>query len=125
MSRIFLKFLLIAALVVVSLSAQAAQPFTPERLADAQRANKGILVDVTAPWCPTCKAQRLVIEGLERSNPQLVVLEIDFDTSKELLKKLGVQYQSTLIVYKGNKEVGRSTGVSEAAAVTDLIKKAL
>lgn len=109
----------------MSLSAQAAQPFTPERLAEAQRANKSILVEVTAPWCPTCKAQRPVIAGLEKANPQLVVLEIDFDTSKPLLKKLGVQMQSTLIVYKGDKEVGRSTGVSDAAAVTDLVKKAL
>ena len=125
MSRIILTTLLAASLVVLTVSAQAAQPFTPERLAEAQRADHGIVIDVTAPWCPTCKAQRPVIAGLENDHPQLVVLEIDFDTSKDLLKKFGVQYQSTLIVFKGSKEVGRSTGVSDPVAVTDLIKKAL
>lgn len=125
MPRIIFTTLLAASLVVLSVSAQAAQPFTPERLAEAQRADHGIVIDVTAPWCPTCKAQRPVIAALENEHPRLVVLEIDFDTSKDLLKKFGVQYQSTLIVFKGSKEVGRSTGVSDPVAVTDLIKKAL
>ena len=125
MSLSFSRILFTASLLVMSSIAQAAQPFSADGFQAAQRANKSILVDVTAPWCPTCKAQRPVIAAMEKNNPQLVVLEIDFDTSKDLLKKFGVQMQSTLIVYKGEKEVGRSTGVSDATAISNLVKKAL
>ena len=125
MSNPFSKVVIAAGLLLVSSIAQAAQPFSADGFQAAQRANKSILVDVTAPWCPTCKAQRPVIAALEKSNPHLVVMEIDFDTSKDLLKKFGVQTQSTLIVYKGDKEVGRSTGVTDATAVSNMVKKAL
>jgi thioredoxin 1 len=125
MSNLFSKVVLAAGLLLVSSIAQAAQPFSADGFQAAQRSNKSILVDVTAPWCPTCKAQRPVIAALEKSNPQLVVMEIDFDTSKDLLRKFGVQTQSTLIVYKGDKEVGRSTGVTDATAVSNMVKKAL
>jgi hypothetical protein len=37
----------------------------------------------------------------------LEVFNVDFDTSKPLLHRLGVQMQSTLIVYHGTKETGR------------------
>ena len=39
----------------------------------------------------------------------LKVFDVDFDTSKPLLRQLGVQMQSTLIVYHGAKETGRMT----------------
>ena len=123
MFKFFAKGLLAASMLTLSLAAHAAQPFDAKAFKDAQMAGKHILVDVTAPWCPTCKAQRPVIQGLEKSNPKLVVLEVDFDSSKDLLKQMNVQMQSTLIVYKGEKEVGRSTGVSDPAAITDLVKK--
>lgn len=32
--------------------------------------------------------------------PNLIVLSIDFDKGKELLRKLGVTWQSTLIAFK-------------------------
>ena len=48
----------------------------------AQDAGKPILVDVFAPWCPTCKAQMKVLETL-KSKPDyaaLTVFQVDFDT---------------------------------------------
>ena len=40
----------------------------------------------------------------------LQVFDVDFDTSKPLLRWLGVQMQTILIVYHGSKETGRMTG---------------
>ena len=51
--------------------------------------------------------------------------EVNFDTDKTVLKKFGVQSQSTLIVFKGAKEVGRSTGESDPARIQALIEKGL
>ena len=55
----------------------------------------------------------------------LVAFNVDFDTQKDLLAKFSVQKQSTLIVFKGNQEVGRSTGVTDAGAIESLLAKAI
>jgi hypothetical protein len=54
-----------------------------------------------------------------------VTFRVDFDTQKDALKMLGVQRQSTLISYKGAKEVGRSTGVTDKSALEDQLSKSI
>jgi len=55
----------------------------------------------------------------------LVSLKIDFDSEKELLRKFGVQRQSTLIVFKGSHETGRSTGDTNADSIEKLLEGSL
>src|ERR1051325_11652144 len=88
------------------------KPFDQSAFEAAQAAGKPILVEVTAPWCPVCKAQAPILSRLkgEAKYKDLVGFNIDFDTQKVLLKKFNVQKQSTLIVFKGKQEAGRSTG---------------
>ncbi|MGE5476810.1 MAG: thioredoxin family protein [Bacteroidales bacterium] len=115
-----------AALVfALPLAAEASQPYDAAAFAAAQDAGKSILVDVSAPWCPTCTKQKAIVEGLETSQPKLVVFDVDFDSAKDVLKRFGVQHQSTLIVFKGKAEVGRSTGETDPAAINALIGKGL
>ncbi len=119
------KVLLVAAtLLASSLVAWAGQPFDAKAFQSAQAAEKVILVDVTASWCPTCRQQRPIVEQIEREKPDLVVLEADFDTAKDVLKQFRVQYQSTLIVFRGSKEVARSTGETDPSLIRALIAKA-
>jgi thioredoxin 1 len=112
-----------AVLLAVSVAGHTAQPFDDQSFKQAQAAGKTILVDVTAPWCPTCRQQRPIVEQIEKETLNLVVFEVDFDTAKETLKHFHVQYQSTLIVFKGTKEVGRSTGDTDPRRIRALIAK--
>ncbi|HEX9590094.1 MAG TPA: thioredoxin family protein [Bradyrhizobium sp.] len=116
--------LVAATLLASSLVAWAGQPFDAKAFQSAQAAEKVILVDVTASWCPTCRQQRPIVEQIEREKPDLVVLEADFDTAKDVLKQFRVQYQSTLIVFRGSKEVARSTGETDPSLIRALIAKA-
>ncbi len=100
-------------------------PYSEAAFADAQKAGKPILIDVTAPWCPVCAKQHPILSGLY-TTPEfkdLQVFDVDFDSSKPLLRTLGVQMQSTMIVYHGDKEEGRATGVTAAPAIHDLLAK--
>ena len=101
--------------------------FTSAALAEAQKAGKPILVEISAPWCPTCKAQKPILSRLLSSDKfkAFVALDMDFDSQKDDLKALKAQTQSTLIVYKGDKEVGRSAGDTDAASIEALLAKAL
>ncbi len=114
-----------AALLGMSIGAHAAQPFNAGVFQDAQKAGKTVLLHVTAPWCSTCKAQHPIIANVEKARPNLVVYNIDFDTSKDTLRQLRVQSQSTLIVFKGASEVGRSVGDTKKESIAALVAKAL
>ena len=132
-------FLAVAALLVgapfvvsgptVIASAQAAEmkEFTPAAFEAAQKAGAPILVDVTAPWCPTCKAQKPIVSELtaQPKFSKLMVFHVDFDSQKDALKMLGVRMQSTLISYKGATEVGRSTGMTEKDKIAAQLDKAV
>ena len=113
----------LAALLAASTAAVAGQPFDAAAFQEAQAAGKPILLDVTASWCPTCKRQHPTISSIEKERPDLVVYEVDFDTAKDVLKQFGVRSQSTLIVFKGTSEVGRSTGVTDPDGIRALVAK--
>lgn len=101
--------------------------FTPAALQAAQASGKPILVEVSAPWCPTCRAQKATLARLlpESAYADLVVFDVDFDSQKPALKRLRATQQSTLIVFRGEREAGRSLGETDAKSIAALIGKAL
>jgi thiol-disulfide isomerase/thioredoxin len=119
-----------AAIVAMASTAFAGNPATPFSQAafkSAQTAGKPILVEIHADWCPTCRAQKPVLERLT-SDPKfknLQVFRVDFDTQKADVKQFGAQMQSTLIVFKSDKETGRSVGDTKEASIASLLAKAL
>ncbi len=117
--------LLVGLAVVLSLglAVSAAQPYEEKSFNEAQAAGKTVLIDVTASWCPTCKKQEPIIRAIEKERPNLVVYEVDFDKAKDLLQRLQVRAQSTLIVYKGRKEVARSTAETDPGRLRALVAK--
>ena len=102
---------LVAAAASALALAPAAAPVAFDRAAfeQAQAANKRILVDVWAPWCPTCRAQEPIIDRVAaaRGNENLVVFRVHFDDQKAEVRRFGAQRQSTLIAYRGTRETGR------------------
>jgi thiol-disulfide isomerase/thioredoxin len=116
-----------ALLGAVAGEAAGRQKFDKAAFATAQAAGGPILVHVSAPWCPTCRAQKTVLDLLS-TKPEfkdIVTFEVDFDTGGETLKAFNVRMQSTLIVFKGDKETGRSTGETKTEAIEALLKTAL
>jgi thiol-disulfide isomerase/thioredoxin len=111
------------AMVATAIGAWARQPFDATAFAQAQAAGKTILVDVYASWCPTCRQQQPIITRLQTERPDLVVFTVDFDRSKDVLKRFRAQFQSTLIVFKGKEEVGRSTGDTSTESIGALVAK--
>jgi hypothetical protein len=55
----------------------------------------------------------------------LVVFKMDFDTQKDDVRALKAQSQSTLIVFKGETEKGRSVGDTNEASIAALLESAL
>ena len=117
-------------LLAASLAPAAAgetRPFSDPAFEAAQKSGKPIWVEVSAPWCPICRTQKPILAKLA-SEPRfkdLQIFDIDFDSQKELLRRLNVRMQSTLIAYKGATEVGRSVGETQPEWIEGLLEKAL
>lgn len=127
--RRFLKISAAALLVGVApcFAGGAPQPFDQAAFEAAQKQGVPILVEITAPWCPVCAAQKPILETL-RAEPRfarLVIFSIDFDTQKELVRRFGATLQSTLIAYNGAREVGRSIGETQSEWIESLLDKTL
>lgn len=88
---------------------------------------KPILIDVHADWCGTCRAQETLLKDMLKVPPynDLHVLRVDFDNQKEAVRAFKAVKQSTLIVFKGGKEVGRSTADTDKDSVALMLRKAL
>lgn len=99
--------------------------FSEQEFNRLTQAGKPVVLDVSATWCPTCKQQKPILEGLMKqpAYTDVTLLTIDFDSNKPTLKKFKVAMQSTLVAFKGTQEVGRSVGDTNAESIGALFKK--
>lgn len=120
---------LAAALVFTALNATAAEPvpFEPQAFTKAKSEGKTILVDFHADWCPVCKKQSTVLPTILKTDMyrDVVAFTADFDSSKKLKKQLKVNHQSTLVLFKGEKEVARESGITATDEIEKLLNKGL
>lgn len=118
---------LIAGIVFSAAATAAGLPFERGAFEAAQKAGRPILLAVHADWCATCRAQEPVLDALLREPKYagFVAFRVDFDRQKDVVRQLRVQYQSTLIVYKGAREVARSTAETDRAEIAAQLARAL
>ena len=102
-------------------------PYDKSAFDKAVADGKPVIVDFFADWCPTCKAQKPHVQSiLKQEKMKGVTLFIaNYDKEKDLKKALRVTEQSTFVVFKGGKEVGRSTGQTKKEELAALFGKAL
>jgi len=109
------------------LMSRAGTPFDPQAFAAAQATGKPVLVEVVADWCSTCSAQTSILSDLlaRPAYKSYQVFTVDFDKQKAALKFFAVRDRSTLIVYKGKQEKGRSIWATDRESITALLNKAM
>ncbi len=100
--------------------------FNAEAFAAAQRENRPILIEVHAWWCPVCWMQKSAMGEIDKSPrfKNMISFTLDYDKDKAVLRQFNVQKQSTMVVFKGAKEVGRLVGESDTGALTKLLARA-
>ena len=122
------SFTAAAGLLLAALASGAAEvPYDKASFDAALAQGKPVIVEFAADWCPTCRAQKPIVQSLlkEAKLQPVTLFNANFDTEVALKRQLRVGQQSTFVVFKGGKEVARSTGQTQREAIADLFDKAL
>ncbi len=71
------------------------------------------LVDFWAKWCGPCKVISPILEKLGEENPELKVLKVEVDDSRELASAFSIRSIPTLVLMKGNEAISVKVGVAK------------
>lgn len=87
--------------------------YQPGLVSERLAAGETVFLDFKASWCTTCRAQGRQITALKAENPayaeRITFIDVDWDDWKdaEIVQRLNVPRRSTLIVLRGDQELGR------------------
>ncbi|WP_298905539.1 thioredoxin family protein [uncultured Aliiroseovarius sp.] len=90
-----------------------------------------VFLDFKASWCTTCAAQERVIKALKAENPayeeNITFINVDWDKygKSKLSRSLRIPRRSTLVVLKGEDELGRIVAGTSKADIKALMDTAL
>lgn len=103
------------------------QAYDAKSFAAAQAADRTIVVDVHAGWCPTCRAQAPILDELreDHQSDKIAFIKVDFDKDKAFLRAHRVPRQSTVLVFKGQREVARSIAETDRKRLRAFVLGAL
>jgi thioredoxin 1 len=123
--RTFLAALAASALAPSPGFAFEIQPYDAAKANAAIKAGKAVVLHVYADWCLQCHAQKSILETLKTTGTydDIAFFRVDYDGQKDVVTKLDCP-RSTVIAYKGGKEVKRMSWGMTTASVEDVLKAA-
>lgn len=93
-------------------AATSAAPIDWEKLKAGFPADKPVLLDVGADWCPPCRQMLPIIDSLDKSAAgQYQIIRIDVSEQPLLAAKLDAESYPTFIIYRNGRETWRHVGV--------------
>lgn len=105
--------------------------YSPGLIESELAKGKTVFVDYAATWCGTCRRQERVISELMGENPQyaqsMVFVRVDWDTyrSAPIVTDRKIPRRSTLILLKGNAELGRIVAGTAKSKIKQLMDMGL
>ena len=113
MNRRDLLLMSAAITLVPALGRAATMDYTPGLVTERLTAGDTVFLDFKASWCTTCAAQARVLAALKAENPayeaEVTFIDVNWDTYADdpLTQSLNIPRRSTLVVLRGNQELGR------------------
>ena len=99
--------------------------FTVEKFESAKKNGETIVVTAWNKYCGTCQRQKIVLDQAEKDFEDVLFLYYNHPKRKDIAQYLKIDYRSTILVYKGNKEVSRTIGDLDKSVIYSNIKKGI
>ena len=129
--KLIILFFLQIFVIHPSFSMEKETTFNKELFNKAQSDGKIVVVSSWIKYCSSCASQMKVLNKAKNDGK---LLDIKFEnieyfsfdvTNKEIANLLNVKFQTTLLIYKDNKEVYRSLGETTEDLIYEALKKVI
>ena len=119
----FKKFLIILFIVIPfnSFALEKETTFDQQQFKKALSDGKIVVVSSWIKYCYSCASQMKVLKEAKKDFDNIEYFAFDV-TNKNISNLFNVQYQSTLLIFKDNKEVYRSIGETTQKEIYKAIK---
>ena len=98
--------------------------FNKELFDKAQSDGKVVVVSSWIKYCSSCASQMKVLDKAKNEFDNIEYFTFDIK-NKEISNLLNVKYQTTLLIFKDNKEVYRSIGETSRDLIYEAIKASI
>lgn len=105
--------------------------FEPGLIKKELAAGKTVMVDYYADWCGVCKRQARIINELRANNAEydenITFVRVDWDKfeDKPVSMSRDIPRRSTLLVLRGDEELGRVVASTKVDTIKSLMDSAL
>ncbi len=99
--------------------------FDIEKFKFAQNNGKIVVIHSWNKSCGTCAKQKPILEKAKKDFENVIFMNFEQTKNKDIAKLLKVDYWTTIVVYKDNKELAREIGLYKQEDIYNLIKKAI
>ena len=120
------KFLLFICFVLTLSSKATGKETTYSKQLFDKAISEGKVVVVSSwiKYCTSCASQMEVLKKAKKDFDNMEYFAFDV-TNKEIAKFFNVQYQTTLLIFKDNKEVYRSIGETTKELIYDALNSSI
>jgi len=98
--------------------------YTKDLFDKALSDGKVVVVSSWIKYCTSCASQMKVLDKAKNDFDNIEYFTFDV-TNKEIAKFFNIQYQTTLLIFKDNKEVYRSIGETTKELIYDALKSSI
>ena len=123
-----MKKILVILILLIQFPLNAADKYTNFSLSSLEKAKatgKTVVVNSYEPWCWSCRKQDKVLINAKNEFKDVVFLTYQQGKHKDIAQALNVSVRTTIVVFKGKKEVARIIGQTEKTEIYSAIKKGI
>jgi thiol-disulfide isomerase/thioredoxin len=117
-------FIITIFFTTISLSSAKETTFKKELFDKALSNGKVVVVSSWIKYCTSCASQMKVLDKAKNDFDNIEYFKFDV-TNKEIAEFFNIQYQTTLLIFKDNKEVYRSIGETTKELIYDALKSSI
>ena len=118
-------FILVIFIFAFSVNAEEKKTtFNEELFNKAQSEGKVVIVSSWVKYCTSCASQMKILNKAKNEFDNIEYFAFDV-TNKKISNLFNVQYQTTLLIFKDNKEVYRSIGETNRDLIYEAIKSSM
>ena len=120
MKKIFI--LIFTLLSVNAFAVDKSTTFNNEIFQKAQLEGKTIVINSWNETCTTCAAQIKILDQAQVEFKDILFLSFEQEKDKAIAKQLGIDYWTTIVIYKNIEEVYRSIGQMDKDKIYSTLK---